>query len=52
MSSNVMRRSFGMNESRNATPADRLAVPYLLIANIYVQLIEDSGPGWFHLAVL
>lgn len=29
-----------------------LAVPYLLIANIYVQLFEDSGPGWLHLAVL
>lgn len=33
-------------------PAMLLAVTYLLIANVCVQLIEDGGPGWLHLAVL
>ncbi|WP_413450006.1 hypothetical protein AA0Y32_04970 [Georgenia phoenicis] len=33
-------------------PAMLLAVPYLLIANVCVQLIEDGAPGWLHLIVL
>ncbi|MCK6096423.1 hypothetical protein KZX06_11200 [Micrococcus sp. EYE_162] len=33
-------------------PATLLAVPYILIANVCVQLIEDGAPGWLHLAVL
>src|SRR5690625_7318401 len=33
-------------------PAMLLAVPYLLIANVCVQLIEDGAPRWLHLAVL
>ena len=33
-------------------PAMLLAVPYILIANVCVQLIEDGAPGWLHLAVL
>ncbi|SDS38722.1 hypothetical protein SAMN04489751_1898 [Brevibacterium sandarakinum] len=33
-------------------PAMLLAVPYLLIASICVQFIEDGGPGWLHVAVL
>lgn len=33
-------------------PAMLLAIPYLLIANVCVQLIEDGGPGWLHLVVL
>ena len=33
-------------------PAMLLAIPYLLIANVCVQLIEDDAPGWLHLAVL
>lgn len=33
-------------------PAMLLAVPYLLIANVCVELIEDGAPGWLHLAVL
>lgn len=37
---------------RWGVPAMLLAVPYLLIANVCVQLIEDGAPGWIHLAVL
>ena len=33
-------------------PAMLLAVPYILIANACVQLIDDGAPGWLHLAVL
>lgn len=33
-------------------PAMLLAIPYLLIANVCVQLIEDGVSGWLHLAVL
>ncbi|WP_251050532.1 MULTISPECIES: hypothetical protein [unclassified Microbacterium] len=33
-------------------PAMLLAIPYLLIANVCVQLIADGGPGWLHLVVL
>lgn len=33
-------------------PAMLLAVPYILIANVCVRLIEDGAPGWLHLAVL
>ncbi len=33
-------------------PAMLLAVPYLLLASICVQLIADGGPGWLHLVVL
>lgn len=33
-------------------PAMLLAIPYLLIANVCVQLIEDGASGWLHLAVL
>ncbi|MGO1920319.1 MAG: hypothetical protein ACTH07_03030 [Microbacterium sp.] len=33
-------------------PAMLLAVPYLLIASICVQVVEDGGPGWLHLLVL
>lgn len=33
-------------------PAKLLAIPYLLIANVCIQLIEDGAPGWLHLAVL
>lgn len=33
-------------------PATLLAVPYLLAANVCVQLIEDGGPSWLHLLVL
>lgn len=33
-------------------PAMLLAIPYLLIANVCVQLIEGSSPGWLHLVVL
>lgn len=33
-------------------PAMLLAVPYLLIANVCVQLVEDGGLGWLHLVVL
>ncbi|WP_311966356.1 hypothetical protein [Arsenicicoccus cauae] len=29
-----------------------LAAPYLLIANVCVQFIEDGAPAWLHLAVL
>lgn len=28
------------------------AIPYLLIANVCVRLIEDDAPGWLHLVVL
>jgi hypothetical protein len=35
-----------------AVPAMLLAIPYLLIANVCVQLIEDGAPGWLHLVVL
>lgn len=33
-------------------PAMLLAIPYLLIANVGVQLIEEGAPGWLHLVVL
>lgn len=33
-------------------PAMLLAIPYLLIANACVQLIDDGAPGWLHLVVL
>lgn len=33
-------------------PAMLLAAPYLLAANICVNLIEDGGPGWLNLLVL
>lgn len=33
-------------------PSMLLAIPYLLIANACVQLIEEGAPGWFHLVVL
>lgn len=33
-------------------PAMLLAIPYLLIANVCVQLIDDGVPGWLHLVVL
>ncbi|WP_029211706.1 hypothetical protein [Arsenicicoccus bolidensis] len=33
-------------------PAMLLAIPYLLIANLCVQLVEDGAPGWLHLVVL
>lgn len=33
-------------------PAMLLAIPYLLIANVCVQLTESGGPGWLHLVVL
>ena len=33
-------------------PAMLLAIPYLLIANVCVRLIEDGAPGWLHLVVL
>jgi hypothetical protein len=29
-----------------------LAIPYLLIANVCVQLVEQGAPGWLHLIVL
>lgn len=37
---------------RWGVPAMLVAVPYLLIANTCVQLVEDGGPGWLHLVVL
>lgn len=33
-------------------PAMLLAIPYLLIANVCVLLIDEGGPGWLHLVVL
>ena len=33
-------------------PAMLLAIPYVLIANVCVQLIEHDAPGWLHLIVL
>lgn len=33
-------------------PAMLLAIPYLLIANVCVQLIQDDGPGVLHMVVL
>lgn len=33
-------------------PAMLLAIPYLLIANVCVQLVEDGAPGRLHLVVL
>lgn len=33
-------------------PAMLLAIPYLLIVNACVQLIDDGAPGWLHLVVL
>ena len=33
-------------------PAMLLAIPYLLIANVCVELVEQGGPGWLHLVVL
>lgn len=33
-------------------PAMLFAIPYLLIANVCVQLIDDGAPGWLHLVVL
>jgi len=33
-------------------PAMLLAVPYLLVASICVNFIEDDGPGWLNLLVL
>ncbi|WP_330166654.1 MULTISPECIES: hypothetical protein [unclassified Brevibacterium] len=29
-----------------------LAIPYLLIANVCIELVEDGAPGWLHLIVL
>lgn len=33
-------------------PAMLLAIPYLVIANVCVRLIEDGAPAWLHLIVL
>lgn len=33
-------------------PAMLLALPYLAVANILTILIDNGGPGWFHLLVL
>lgn len=33
-------------------PAMLLAVPYLLIASICTNAIDQGGPGWLHLVVL
>ena len=33
-------------------PAMLLAMPYLAVANILTILIDNGGPGWFHLLVL
>ena len=33
-------------------PAMLLAIPFLLIANVCVELVEQGGPGWLHLVVL
>lgn len=33
-------------------PAMLLAIPYLLVANVCVQLIKDAGPGWSHIGVV
>ena len=33
-------------------PAMLLAVPYFLVANYCLTLIEDGGPGWLNLLVL
>ena len=33
-------------------PAMLLAIPYLAVANIMTILIDNGGPGWFHLLVL
>lgn len=33
-------------------PVMLLAIPYILIANVCVQLIEAGAPGWLHLVVL
>ena len=29
-----------------------LAIPYFLIANVCVELVEHGAPGWLHLIVL
>lgn len=34
------------------TAAMLLAIPYLFIAVICRQIIQDGGPGWLHLVVL
>lgn len=33
-------------------PAMLLAIPYLLAAAVFRDLIEGGGPGWLHLLVL
>jgi hypothetical protein len=33
-------------------PAMMLAVPYLLVASICTNLIDQGAPGWLHLLVL
>ncbi|RCK68082.1 hypothetical protein DT076_17975 [Desertihabitans brevis] len=33
-------------------PAMLLAAPYILIANVCVELVERGAPGWLHLIVL
>ena len=33
-------------------PAMLLVIPYLLIANFCVELVEHGAPGWLHLIVL
>lgn len=33
-------------------PVILLAIPYVLIANVYVELVEHGTPGWLHLVVL
>lgn len=33
-------------------PTMLLAIPYLLIANVSIRLIETGSPGWLHLVVL
>ena len=33
-------------------PAMLLAIPYFLIANVCVELVEHGAPGWLHLIVL
>jgi hypothetical protein len=33
-------------------PAMVLAIPYLVAANVCMQLIDNGGPGWWHLVVL
>ena len=33
-------------------PAMLLAIPYLLVAAVCRELIEDGGPGWLHLLAI